>query len=136
VPEHWKVKPLGRFVRFRGGTTARVDDAPFVLDFRNEAEEIYRAFKPYYGATSLQIKEKACRDARVVQSALANPLDKFQIGIRRAIEDFMIQRMAENDAIVTRSMADEAFQSTLFAALAREIFESVHKRERELAGSR
>ena len=43
--------------------------------------------------------------------------------------------MAENDAIVTRYMADEAFQSTLFAALAREIFESVHKRDRELAGS-
>lgn len=47
----------------------------------------------------------------------------------------MIQRMTENDAIVTRYMADEAFQSTLFAALAREIFESVHKRDRELAGS-
>ena len=58
-------------------------------------------------------------------SPYPNPLDKFQIGIR----------MAENDAIVTRYMADEAFQSTLFAALAREIFESVHKRDRELAGS-
>ena len=27
---------------------------PFVLDFVNEAEDIYRAFKPYYDATSLQ----------------------------------------------------------------------------------
>ena len=27
---------------------------PFVLDFVNEAEEIYKAFKPYYDATSLQ----------------------------------------------------------------------------------
>jgi type I restriction enzyme R subunit len=26
---------------------------PFVLDFRNEAEDIYRAFKPYYDATLL-----------------------------------------------------------------------------------
>ena len=27
---------------------------PFVLDFVNEAEDIYKAFKPYYDATSLQ----------------------------------------------------------------------------------
>jgi type I restriction enzyme R subunit len=80
-----------------------------------------------------QIKEKACSDVRVVQTALANPLDKFEIGIRRFMEDFMIQRMAENDAIVSRYMTDDAFQSTVFAVLAREIFESVHKRERELA---
>lgn len=83
-----------------------------------------------------QIKEKACSDARIVQTALANPLDKFQIGIHKLMNDFMIQRMAENDAIVTRYMADEAFQSTVFAALAREIFDSVHKRERELSESR
>ena len=28
-------------------------ETPFVLDFVNEAEDIYRAFKPYYDATSL-----------------------------------------------------------------------------------
>ena len=27
---------------------------PFVLDFVNKAGDIYRAFKPYYNATSLQ----------------------------------------------------------------------------------
>src|ERR1019366_3872904 len=27
---------------------------PFVLDFVNEADDIYKAFKPYYDATSLQ----------------------------------------------------------------------------------
>lgn len=84
----------------------------------------------------LQIKEKACSDARIVQTALANPLDKFQIGIQKLMEDFMIQRMAQNDAIVTRYMADDAFQSTVFSALAREIFESVHKRAQELSGLR
>jgi type I restriction enzyme R subunit len=82
----------------------------------------------------LQIKEKACSDARIVQTALANPLDKFQIGIEKLMEDFMIQRMAENDAIVTRYMEDDAFQSTVFSALAREIFQAVHKRAHELSG--
>lgn len=118
--------------------TSVVRDAPLplsqILDVVNE--RFGTQFSEEDRLFLMQIKEKACRDARVVQTALANPLDKFQIGIRKSIEDFMIQRMAENDAIVTRYMADEDFQATLFAALAREVFESVHKREREIVSSR
>ena len=72
-----------------------------------------------------QIKEKACNSVQVVQTALANPLDKFELGIRKLIEELMIERMAENDTIVTRYMADQAFQSSAFPILAREIFETV-----------
>lgn len=61
----------------------------------------------------------------MVQTALANPLDKFELGIRKLIEGLMIERMAENDKIVTRYMADPAFQGAAFPILAREIFESV-----------
>ena len=38
----------------------------------------------------------------------------------------MIQRMAENDKIVTRYMDDGDFQRTAFPILAREILEAVH----------
>lgn len=72
-----------------------------------------------------QIKEKACRSEQIVRTALANPLDKFELGIRKLIEDIMIERMAENDKIVTRYMADQAFQSSAFPILAREIFDAV-----------
>jgi type I restriction enzyme, R subunit len=72
-----------------------------------------------------QIKEKACKDQQVIQTALANPLDKFELGIRKLIEDFMIERMAQNDKIVTRYMADREFQGTAFPILAKEIFEAV-----------
>ena len=72
-----------------------------------------------------QIKEKACKDKQVIQTALANPLDKFELGIRKLIEDFMIERMAQNDKIVTRYMADRDFQGTAFPILAREIFDAV-----------
>jgi type I restriction enzyme, R subunit len=72
-----------------------------------------------------QIKEKACRDKQVIATALANPLDKFELGIRKLIEDLMIERMAENDEIVTRYMEDRDFQGSAFPILAREIFESV-----------
>jgi type I restriction enzyme R subunit len=72
-----------------------------------------------------QIKEKACNNEQVVRTALANPLDKFELGIRKFIEDLMIERMSENDKIVTRYMADQEFQRSAFPILAREIFEAV-----------
>jgi hypothetical protein len=44
-----------------------------------------------------QIKARATSNSQVIQTAMANPLDKFKLGIRKVIEDMMIQRMAEND---------------------------------------
>ena len=37
----------------------------------------------------------------------------------------MIERMAENDKIVTRYMADSDFQGSAFPILARQIFETI-----------
>jgi type I restriction enzyme R subunit len=81
-----------------------------------------------------QIKEKACNDDRVIETAKANPLDKFELGIKKMIEDFMIQRMADNDKIVTRYMDDKDFQSAVFPLLAKEIFVTLQKKETEAKG--
>ena len=61
---------------------------------------------------------------QVIQTAIANPLDKFQPGVRKMIEDLMIQRMSENDKIVTRYM-DDSERRTVFPILAREIFDAI-----------
>jgi len=74
-----------------------------------------------------QIKARATANSQVIQTAMANPLDKFQLGVRKLIEDLMIQRMAENDKIVTRYMDDGEFQRTAFPILAREIFEAIQQ---------
>jgi type I restriction enzyme R subunit len=75
-----------------------------------------------------QIKEKACKSEQIVRTAMANPIDKFELGIRKLIEELMIERMGENDKIVTRYMADQEFQGSAFPILAREIFEAVRSR--------
>ena len=72
-----------------------------------------------------QIKARAVGNAQVIQTAMANPLDKFQLGVRKLVEDLMIQRMGENDKIVTRYMDDGEFQRAAFAILSREIFEAI-----------
>lgn len=78
-----------------------------------------------------QIKARAAANTQVIQTAMANPFDKFQLGIRKLIEELMIQRMTENDRIVTRYMDDGEFQRTAFPLLAKEIFEAVHKEQRQ-----
>lgn len=72
-----------------------------------------------------QITAKATANSQVIQTAMANPLDKFQLGIRKLLEDLMIQRMSENDKIVTRYMDDGEFQRVAFPILSKQIFEAV-----------
>jgi type I restriction enzyme R subunit len=77
-----------------------------------------------------QIKEKACNDERVVQTAKANTLEKFELGIKKVIESLMMQRMAENDDIVTRYMDDADFQKVVFPLLAKDIYRVIAERSR------
>jgi type I restriction enzyme R subunit len=77
-----------------------------------------------------QIKVRATANNQVIQTAMANPLYKFKLGIRKLIKDLMIQRMGENDKIVTRYLDDGEFQRTAFPILAREIFEAIHSCDR------
>lgn len=77
-----------------------------------------------------QIKEKAVNTPEVIRLRQANPFDKFQLGLRQMLEDFMIRRMGENDRIVTRYMDDKAFENAAFAVLSRVIYDSIPEIEK------
>jgi len=73
-----------------------------------------------------QIKERAAQNEQIIKTAHANPqFEKFQLGIRKLVEEMMIQRMSENDKIVTRYMDDQEFQNSAFPILAREILDTI-----------
>ena len=72
-----------------------------------------------------QIKEKACKDDRIIRTANANSLDKFELGIKKIIESLMMQRMSENDYIVSRYMDDADFRKAIYPILAKEIYQNV-----------
>ena len=76
-----------------------------------------------------QIKEKACKNQRVIQTAQANPLDKFELGIMRLLEELMLERMADNDRIATRYMSDPQFQGVVRPILTKNIFETILAKE-------
>jgi len=79
-----------------------------------------------------QIREKATADVQVVQLRRANPFDKFQLGLRQLIEAMMIQRMTDNDKIVTRYMDDKDFGEAAFTVLSKTIYESIPAQPHEL----
>lgn len=47
------------------------------------------------------------------------------VGIRKLLEDLFVERMADNDKIVTRYMADPDFQAAAFPHLAKAIYEAI-----------
>jgi len=76
-----------------------------------------------------QVTEHASQNEQVIQTAKANSLDKFKLGIKDMVDNMMIERMAKNDDIVTRYMDDKEFKQVALSHLAREIFDRVLERE-------
>lgn len=83
-----------------------------------------------------QIKEKAVGTPEVVRLRQANPFDKFQLGLRQMLEDLMIQRMNENDKIVSRYMDDKAFEDAAFAVLSKVIYDTIPATDAADSGSK
>ncbi len=72
-----------------------------------------------------QIKESAVQNEGIRQTALANPVEKFKLGVGEQIQQLMYERMSENDVLVSRYMNEPDFQSIVFDGLVREIFAAV-----------
>ena len=72
-----------------------------------------------------QIREKAASDENVVKLRRANPFDKFQLGLKQMLDDLMVQRMTDNDKIVTRYMDDKDFGDAAFTVLSKAIYDSI-----------
>ena len=90
----------------------------FGTDFTNEDRLFFE-----------QVKERAVRNEHIRETALANTLDKFSLGIRPEIGRLMMERMGQNDALVTKYLSDADFQNIAFEVLAGEIFAAVRASE-------
>lgn len=74
-----------------------------------------------------QIKVTASKDDHVIQTARANPLDKFELGISESLEKLMLQRMSKNDHIVTKYMDNPDFQKVVSHILAKDLHHDILK---------
>jgi type I restriction enzyme, R subunit len=73
-----------------------------------------------------QIKEKAVNNEDIRKTAIANPFEKFELGIKKIVELLMIQRMGENDKLVTKYMEDADFQKIVLPLLSKEIYNTIN----------
>ncbi len=77
-----------------------------------------------------QIRERAVNDEQIIRLRRANPLDKFQLGLKSLLEKLMMQRMADNDQFVTRYLEDKQFGEAAFDVLSRAIYEEIVTNEK------
>ncbi|MGD9765846.1 MAG: type I restriction endonuclease subunit R, partial [Candidatus Binatia bacterium] len=76
-----------------------------------------------------QVKEEAKADDDVRLKATANTLDNFSIAMRQKIADLMVERMEQNQAIVTRYLDQKDFQDIAFRELVKAIYDDVRRSE-------
>jgi len=74
-----------------------------------------------------QFIQEAKQDHEVIERALANPLDNFELAMKQKVEGLMIDRMDQNQEIVNRYLNDPAFQSAAFKALVKRIYDEIRR---------
>lgn len=72
-----------------------------------------------------QFVEQAKQDKDVVDRALANPLDNFELAMKPKVEELMIDRMDQNQEIVDRYMNDPEFQAAAFKAIVKRLYAEI-----------
>ena len=72
-----------------------------------------------------QVQQDAVNRDDIRSIAEANPFDKFSLGVQELIQELLIDRMAENDALVTRYVSDPEFREVVSVGLLRGIFDAI-----------
>jgi len=74
-----------------------------------------------------QFIQEAKQDHEVVERALANQLDNFELAMKQKFDGLMLDRMDQNQEIVNRYLNDPAFQSAAFKALVKRIYDEIRR---------
>ncbi|MGA2854396.1 MAG: type I restriction endonuclease subunit R, partial [Verrucomicrobiota bacterium] len=76
-----------------------------------------------------QITQIAIDNERLQQAARVNPEDKFSLVFGNLLENLMLERMDQNEAIVARFMNDQEFQRAVAARLAADAYKRLAREE-------
>jgi len=74
-----------------------------------------------------QFVQEAKEDREVVERAMANPLDNFELAMKPKVEGLMIDRMDQNQEIVNRYLNDATFQGVAFKAIVKRVYEEIRR---------
>jgi type I restriction enzyme R subunit len=74
-----------------------------------------------------QFVVSAVQDTEVVQQAKANAFENFVLPLKKKLETLMVDRLDDNEKIVTRYLNDPDFQSAVFGWIARRVYDDIRK---------
>jgi type I restriction enzyme R subunit len=74
-----------------------------------------------------QFVATAAQDVEVVQQAKANAFENFVLPLKKKLETLMVDRLDDNEKIVTRYLNDPDFQSAVFGWIARRVYDDIRK---------
>jgi type I restriction enzyme R subunit len=110
------------------GTRAAKDvDVPLsqIIDVLND--RFGTEFTPADQLLFDQFIQEAKQDHEVIERAQANRLDNFELAMKPKIEGLMIDRMDQNQDIVNRYLNDAPFQSALFKAIVKRLYDEIRR---------
>lgn len=81
-----------------------------------------------------QTVEEARKDKEVIERAVANPLDNFAVFMKSRLDGLMIDRMDQNQALVTRYLNDPQFRAVLLPLLVERIYRDIRGEAAAAAG--
>lgn len=99
-----------------------------LIDILNE--RFGTEFKPGDQLFFDSIKEDAAANQTIRQAAQANTLENFGYVFNKALEDFFIDRMDQNEEITAKFMNEDAFRKAVSKHLMKEVYEQVHQENR------
>lgn len=70
-----------------------------------------------------QVIEEAKADEEMVQQARANDLANFSLAAKQKVQDMMVERLENNEEIVTKYLHEDDYQTVVFKQLAKRIYE-------------
>lgn len=98
-----------------------------LIDILNE--RFGTEFKPGDQLFFDSIREDAAADQTLRQAALANTMENFGYVFRKALENFFINRMEQNEEITARFMNDKEFQDMVGKYLLKEVYDKIRAEE-------
>jgi type I restriction enzyme, R subunit len=121
-------EPMGLFGPTEVGTrTAREKEVPLseIIDILNDrfGTNFKKADQLFFD----QVTEEAKADQEVVEQAAANPFDNFALALKSKIEGLMLDRMDQNQDIVTKYLNEPEFQNVTFKELAKRIYDGLRR---------
>lgn len=72
-----------------------------------------------------QIREECMKDERLVQQALSNTPENFELGFDGKFDDSMIDRISSNEEFAAKILSNKAMRKLIVSAMAKEMYNAV-----------